>query len=269
MAPAIHQYLTTKNSNLMKRNEKIQALLLKAGDKKMLGVIGLNNVTVIDKPFSEANNSIADILRSIDSYSYQWPVVCDPVVAAVPTAGQIVLFGPDVTAADLVAPIRFSTAVFNLLATKFLSVIGYMVTQRFTQNTVSSQYSMLVRNYFAEGPGPAIYRPADRDSVIIPEGGANSVTEFFMFNMIPSGQFPYNATTRTFDAPLQQNQGFIAPLPFGNQQGATNQNLGLITSAALIFKDQAGISQNISVLPVIAHQQSTEMIADLIASRIS
>lgn len=253
----------------MKRIDKMNNLILSVGERKIMGVLALNNVNVIDKPFSEANNNIATILRSIDVYSGQWPIICDPIPAAVPTAGQITAFGAGLAVTDLVAPIRFSTAAFNLLATKFVSVIGYMVTQRFTNNAVSSQYSCQLRNYFAEGPGPVFYPAADRDAVIIPEGGANSVTEFFMFNMLPSGQFPYNATNREFDAPIQQNQGFIVPFPFANQQGATNQNLGLITSAAMIFKDQAAVSQNISVLPVLAHQQSAELIADMLLARLT
>lgn len=250
------------------RNEKINDLMRVIGERKIMGVVALKNVFVVDKPFAESNNSISDILRSIDVLSWQQPIVCDPVRAQTSTAGDVTAFGSVVTlATDLVVPIRFYTAAFNLLATKDLWVLGYIVTQRFTQNAVAAQYTLSIRNYYTEGPGEVIYTPANRDAVVMPEGGANSVSEFIVFNMLPSGQFPFDATNKQFNDPIQQNQGFIVPFNFAQQNGATNQNLGIVSSAVLVFKDQVAVSQNISVTPILCHQQTAELVADLLLNR--
>lgn len=250
---------------MSKRDQKISDAFKLLNERLLMGSLAIKQVELIDKPYSNSSSTIGSLLRSIDVLSFQQPIVCEPVRSQAAVAADIVAFGNGLAVTDLLAPIRFNTAAFNLIATKQIWVLGYLITQRFQSNAVASNFTLQLRNMFSEGPGPVTYTLGSRDITVIPQGGANSASEYAIFNMMTSGQFPYNATTKQYDDPVQQNQGFIVPFEFGQQNGAINQNLGIVTSAALFFKDQVAVAQNISVTPILCHQGTAELIADMVS----
>lgn len=255
-------------SNFSKRKQLSEA------DKKhildniaLLGVLGLNNVSVVDRPFSTLMNTGTEMLNSIAVYAGQAPVKPTVIPAAVPTAGQIVRLQSGVTVNDLVAEVRFDMPILDGVIQDKLAVVGYLITQRFKNNDVTTPYELDLLHYQQYGTGfaaPVIYTKISRNPQVEPTAGANSATEFLLLSVNPGQVFNYDAGLAKYTTATDQQQGYAMPILFANVASIIAPDLSLTQGSALIFKNQAGIPQTLTVTPIIAGGNNYDDIVDML-----
>jgi len=238
---------------------------------RTVGVIAMQNVNLVDRSFGVSTNTIADYCNAINTFSAMSPVNPDPVVAAAGTAAEIVKYGTVLTANDLLVPIRFNGPLFNGILTKEIPVVGYIVSQRFTDNDAGSSYNLQLRYLQAEGTSipavsPTIFTGLNRDIQVEPTGGANSVSEFMIIPMTPAATFNYDTAAKEYGNSSLQSQSYLAPNRMSYNDDPLGVQLGLTRSLGMIFKGQVAVSQNVTVTPVIAHLNATDVMLSFFES---
>lgn len=237
-------------------------------NSRLMGSYALKNASVIDKPFGALENSVGQLLDALKPFKGQVPFATDPITATIANAGDIITYGAGLTVADRLIPIRFRPTAQNNSVYKSIEIVGYLCTQRFSQNQISAPYTLSLRHYVQEGPGPVFYPNMDRDIIIEPTGGANSTAEFLILNVQPSQQINYDSALQIFLDSISQRLGYAVPIAFAYGADPINAALGLVTTAAMFFKNQAAISQTITATPILAHHDSDKTIFDLLAATV-
>lgn len=237
-------------------------------NQRLMGAYALKNASVIDKPFGALENSVGQLIRGLKPYRGQVPLATDPVPDTIATPADIITYGAGLTVNDRIIPVRFRPTAQNNSVQKNVEIVGYLCTQRFSLNQVSAPYTLSIRHYVQEGPGPVFYNNMDRDIIIEPTGGANSTCEFLVLCVQPTQQINYDSAAQFFIDAVSQRLGYAVPIAFAYGSDPINAALGLVTTAALIFKGQAAISQTITASPIIAHHDSQKTVFDLLASTV-
>jgi hypothetical protein len=244
-------------------------ILLQAANMPLFSCMPLNQVQITGKPFAELKTRFADVPRMLASYAEITPKACEPVTVRGAGAADIAAFGAgNVTVADNIASVTFGPGAFNGLQTKYLPILGWLVSIKYTANAVAATFELWVRYFASTGPG-VLFTDLNNDPIITPTGGANSAAEFIVWAVQPSSTFPYDTATSLYGAAAVQRQGFLHGIPFGYVSSATNQALGLVQSAALIFKNQAAISQQATVTPILATADSEALVLDVLARNLA
>jgi hypothetical protein len=241
-------------------------ILSQMGRAPLFGGLAVNQVQITGKPFAELATNVDDLYRQLSVYADTTPKACEPATARPAVIGDVAIFGGDVAVGDLICPITFegSGTIFNGLQDRVLPIIGWFVSTKFTNNAVSSNFELRMRYYLSTAPA-SIYNELNFDPIITPTGGANSASEYIIWAIQPSSTFAYDVTTGFYSAPNVQRQGFLKALPFANGLGATNQNLGIVETCALIFKDQAATTQQVTVTPLLATAETESLITTVLA----
>lgn len=233
----------------------------------LLGILGLNNVSIVDRPFSVLMNNGNSFLNASAVYGAQGPIKPTVITAAIPTAGQLARLGVIATVNDLVAEVRFDQTLLDGILQNKLGIAGFVITQRFKNNAVSAPYELFTRYYKEYGTGigdEVIATELNRDPQVEPSAGANSASEFIMLSVVPGLVYSFDSTTKSYNVATEQQQGYAMPIQFSNQSNATNLALGLVQGAALIFKDQAAIPQTLTVTPIICSAVTLHDIKDIV-----
>jgi hypothetical protein len=249
----------------MNTNEKLNAF----ANRTIPGAMAVTNVQLTSKPFAETSTRIGELPRFFDSLSAITPLACGPAAARVAVAGDVLVYGADVTAVnDLICPITFNPAAFNGLSDKVLNVMGFFISTKFTNNTVASNFELRTRYFQSLGPGPVVFDFLSFNPIVTPTGGANSASEYIIWCVRPPSTFSYDIANDEYTASEVQRQGFIYPAPFGQIPGAVTQNLGLVESAALIFRGQGLIAQQTTVTPILGTMEARQIVMAAVAKHI-
>lgn len=245
----------------MKRLQLASDAIMKS---KIAAAIGLKDVDLVDRPFGISANTLADFIDLAESTMIQSHLTCDPIIAAIPNAALITSLGAaEVTIADLVAPLRFRFAQNQVIPFK-IPVLGYFITTRYTSNTVASSFPLNIRNYFSEGTilpaPPVIYTDLNRQIQVTPTGGGNTSSESLILNVVPPYITSFDGASRDYNVASNQNLSLLSPYYFNNADGVISQEAGNIITGAFIFKDQAAISQQTTVTPILGTSQGVDLL---------
>lgn len=233
----------------------------------------MNNVSVIDRPFSTLMNTGMGLLNAAAVHSNQAPIKPTVINATVPTSDQIERLGVDnAELTDLVAEVRFDMLTQDGIAKRNMYILGYLVTQRFEDNKVATPYDLLIKHYNQYGTAlvePIIYDRLSRNPQVEPSAGANSASEYIILSVQPGEIFTYNNSTFKYAATSEQQQGYALPIAFSNHDDSLSSELGIVKGSALIFKNQAAVPQTLTVTPIICSSNTTEDIIDIVCAGLA
>jgi len=190
-----------------------KAIFDKMMTSRLMGAYGVNNSNVIDRPYGLLTSHGFHLMRALKTWRNQVPYGVDPVPANIATAADIALLTAGLTVADRVAIVRYTPAALNGVLVKRLGVVGFLISQRFSNNMISSAFELQMRTYQQTFPGGVIYTELDRNIIVEPIGGANSVAEYLVLCVSPSQQVTYDNTAgvQAYTTQTSQNQGYALP----------------------------------------------------------
>lgn len=255
---------------------------------KPAGTLALNDVTITDRAYPEAANSIGEFLRGLDQFSNHIPVPLEPIPFFTPSAGNVVSLGT--IGASVNDTIAIFKPTFNLqpyVGNGVPPLWGFHFSQRFTNNASTGPYTMKLRYVYVDpitGVDFGILTDMNRDLVIEPTEGANSALEALIVNMGPGVRIQYNATTKNCDQILPQKQGFMTPIKMARFEACDPINGATVISNSwtlgqpvagnalesategcvflcVILQGMAAVSQNASITPLLATSDAAPMAA--------
>lgn len=229
------------------------------------GVYAINQVSLVDRPFGPMTNTPRDYVNKVSHQGWNAPITMPPIQSHIAAAADLIAFGPDVTVGnDLIITIRPRVTVPNGSIPYIMNLMGALITQRFTNNQVSPQYVLSIRAYLLEGPGFIIATPYNRDIQVSPAGGANSVSEFAVLPAVPANQFRFDSTgLGSLPNPTLSSDGYLNACQMSNNDTTVGTELGVSTAFVFIFKDQALVSQQLSLVPMFTHEGAADILEDL------
>lgn len=249
------------------KTDKIDKLTL-----PLIGVYGINNVSLVDRPYSILIDTGYDMLNKAAIFNNQTPIAPSVITATQGDADDIIMYGPDVTVDDLVARLQFIPPSFNGTNPKNLGVIGYLITHRFTNSQVAPPFDLHINHLAQNGAaGPILpieYTELARNIQVTPTGGANSVSEYIILNLTPGQLLNYDVASKGYTTATEQNQAYASILNYANVNGPLNPELGLIQNTGFIFKGAFLISQTITVTPIMADETGIKKVHDLLCAVI-
>lgn len=233
-----------------------------------VGVLGINNADLIDRTFGKSSNSYLDVIDSNHPYKDQVPFSADPIAFRLVVAADLVNYDPTlIIGADLIAVIKHDiTNNFRVQLNSKMAQNGVFVTQRFTTNTVSGPYTLIKKSFSADGVIGSLLDQWTREVIVTPTGGANSVSEYVLINMVSSIFLQYNAANDEYTTGSTKRQAYFCVEKFLNTRQASSDINGWTDSTVIILKGQGLITQQTSLNPIYCHQDSDETIAGIIAA---
>lgn len=241
-------------------NDKDKAILL---NRKMVGVIAVQNIALVDKPFGVSLSSIKDYLMRC-SYPVKGAQMRGEAIRFVPaTAALIDIVGPDLEIGDLVAIVRADVDVSG--AVGFVrSVLGLDVTIRYINNTVSQTFSTIINCARLLGTA-GVPLSADNDSATrrdiqtTPQGGGNSPSKFGILPVTsPAILSPDTTAENGYSALTEQSESDLSPIPLALRASAELLANGAYDAMTIILKGQADVAQQADVIPFFDGNKPSE-----------
>lgn len=235
----------------------------------VVAAIAFNNATVVDRNFGTSSNTLEDHLQAVSMSRNITPYAVMPFAFRPVNAVDIASFGADLSVNDLIAV--FQPALVDdqrAVAVGGMSIAGWSITQRFTNNAVASAYTVIKRSFANRGILASRYDVLDRELVVTPEGGANSSLEYALISVSPSFSLSHDLISDTFVTTADKQQVFLNVEKFQNVRQATTDVEGYTDVSIIVLKDQVPISQNVTCLPIICTAQAEETLRNMYESLI-
>lgn len=233
-----------------------------------LGALGINSVNLTDRTFGKSSNTVADLIRSVETFAAQVPIAADPISFRPVVAADLVAYDPAlVVGVDSIAVLK--TAVTNDFRAQLNPVVanvGVLITQRFITNVVSGPYTIIRKSFAQDGVIGSLLDQWTRELVASPEGGANTVCEYAIINMISSMFLAYNDVADAYDDGRTKRQAYMAAEKFINDRQASTDAWGYTDSTIYVLKGQVTIPQQTSMVPIFCHAEAPQTVADLFAA---
>lgn len=186
------------------------------GPNNALGLISLQNVQLADKTYTTARNSLESFLRAALLGADEL-AVANVVMKPQPGAAYVAVYGAAaVSDTDLLVNLQMELPVNQ--AAQFpngLSVLGYLVTERYQNFTGGRAHGLTIRGYSSNYVEAVAYR---RNITVIPTGDTNSTTEYLILNMRPSVTLGYPAdsvisaqTVQSITSMKSDPKGYLQP----------------------------------------------------------
>lgn len=243
------------------------------GSNTTVGVFELNNANLVDRTFSQSANTISSYVQSCNRMATPASITLDPIPAVVPSGPQIAIYGSgNVGVSDLLVPIRFNFASTFGVFPNGIPIIGYIVKQSFTSNAVSNAFELSLVHNVVDGvdggpPTPPVTSSTlSRTISVTPTGGGNSTSEYLIAPTQPAYIGTYSAGSSSISSPSVQSLSVLTPLTMSSNPSAAAVSLGQLASVGLILKNQAGVSQQTSVTPILGTRAGVNALVATLAS---
>lgn len=238
---------------------------------RIYGVKSLNNVELVDKPYSSLSDDKITAINKLVPYLNRPSMEVVASIAGVASAGLVLLMQEGITTADRAMLFRPEIASNQASLYGNIPVVGFLVSQRFSNNNMTSSYNLEVRVYSELGTNitaPVVQEQFSRTIQVTPQAGANSASEFIVLMVgtaILIGQA--DPDTGIVSIASNQNNAYFTPIELPTQPIANGILQGAPVAIGLAFKGQAAISQTISVTPLIADYLGGEKLARVLDAK--
>lgn len=114
---------------------------------RIYGVKSLNNVELVDKPYSSLSDDKITAINKLVPYLNRPSMEVVASIAGVASAGLVLLMQEGITIADRAMLFRPEIASNQASLYGNIPVVGFLVSQRFSNNNMTSSYNLEVRVY--------------------------------------------------------------------------------------------------------------------------
>lgn len=238
----------------------------------------LSNGSIVTRPSGQFINGWGDIKKDHQSqYSTIPPVQGSPAAATAAQSLLAMAVTAGATAADISAIIRFDsqlTSAGSVQADEYW-LAGLKLDLRYGNNMQPAPFTCLIRPIFRDiVTNLDVVDPASSwDHSLVPNGGANSSSEFFFFMGRSSISTVWDAANSEFTSPTQQQSRLAKSLKMvgrNDAAGAVFTNFGrnmaqdlVFNGVVVILQGQAAITQSSSVSPFFGSFDSPNVISNL------
>lgn len=243
-----------------------------------LGVKGLSNVNIVDRTYSQADNTFDTYLDNLHRIARSAPIGGIPITASVPTAAMIAHYGGLFNANDLVAHVAYNISSNGGAAIPSTwQIAAWLIEERYLNFTQGFQHMLKFRHFSSINPDPIPLVSLDRDLVVEPSGGVNTTSEYIVLPMTPDLQLstPNDLLVGADLLPIINDAGkgrrsLLYPLPMYTKclDPKGLQEVENSAAAAVIIFERCAINvqASITVTPVYVTQDSLRTLDRLLGS---
>lgn len=240
----------------------------------------LSNGSIITKPAGQFLNTMGDVIKDHQSqFSAIAPIQGGPASATVGQSALTMATTAGATGSDLTALMRFDGTVSSAgtVLSDDIWLAGLKLDLRYGNNMQPSPFTCLIRPVYRNIVTNvlAVDTASSWDHTLVPNGGANSSSEFFFLMGRSSLTTTWDATNSQFSAPSQQQSRICKSLKMITRDGTAGSTAAGISLARLMAQDlvfegvvvilqgQNAITQSSSVSPFFGSYDSPNVLRNL------